>query len=85
VGQHCTRSDWCLVEERSAVVMTDVIGELVSRMRLLGYGVGRQPVEVDTAACWLEVYVRLEEQNSSAALQNLLSDDATDKRQMCLP
>jgi len=65
-------------------VTTDVIGELVSRMRLLGCGVGRQLVEVDNAACWSEVYVRLEERNSSA-LCNILSDDTTDKWQMCLP
>lgn len=73
------------MEERSAVVMPDEIGELVSRMRLLRCEVGRQPVEVDNAACWLERYVRLEERNSSAALQSLLSDDTTDIWQMCLP
>ena len=67
------------MEERSAVVMPDESGELVSRMRLLGCGVGRQPVEVDNAACCLEGYVRLEERNSSAALQKLLSDGTTGK------
>jgi hypothetical protein len=56
------------VEVDSAVVMMDHVGELVSRTRFLRCNVGRRPVEVDNAACWLEVYVRLEEQNSSAGV-----------------
>jgi hypothetical protein len=45
------------------------IGELVSRKRSLCCDVGRQSVEVDNAVWWLEDYVKLEGQNSSAALQ----------------
>lgn len=56
------------MEERSAAVVLSRTGELVSRMGLPRCDAGRQLVEVDTAACWSEVYVRLEEQNSSAAL-----------------
>ena len=61
------------------------IGELVSRKRSLRCDVGRQSVEVGNAVWWLEDYVRLEGQNSSAALYSFMSDNATDSRLMCLP
>jgi hypothetical protein len=73
------------VEERSAVVLMDEIGEPVSRKRFLCCDVGRQPAEVDNAACWLEVYVRLEGRNSSAALYGFMSDQAIEIWPMCLP
>lgn len=85
MGQPRMRSDWSLVEERNAAVVLSRTGQLVSRMGLPRCDVGLQSVEVDTAACWLEVYVRLEERNSSAALYDFMSDHATDKWRMCLP
>jgi hypothetical protein len=75
VEQHCKKSDYCPAEERSAVVLMDETGEPVSRKRFL---CGRQSVEVDNAACWLEVYVRLEGRNSSAALYSFVSDHVID-------
>jgi hypothetical protein len=85
VEQHCTRSDWSLVEERNAAVLIDEIGEPVSRKRFLCCDVGRQSAEVDNTACWLEEYVRLEGRSSSAALYSFMSDHVIDIWPMCLP
>jgi hypothetical protein len=85
VEQHCKRSDCCPAEERSVVVLLDETGEPVSRKCFLCCDVGRQSAEVDNAACLLEVYVRLEGQNSSAALYSFVSDHVIDVWPMCLP